>query len=155
MQPPLKRDNHTSTHATYYRFRKYKCRSLKVSVLHSERITFCQTRGDKIAPYSYSFHTSKSIKNLKYPSIIKVRGHSGVCRLYTPANYADSLNTELKMRNEDDAKRAAEKEAAAKAAAEEERKRQARADVTKGLLDKTTVKQLSSSRDDARRRRGK
>jgi hypothetical protein len=63
------------------------------------------------------------------------------------------------MPNEDDAKRAAEKEAAVKAAAdaaaEEERKRKARADVTKGLLDGATAKQLSSSGDDARRRRGK
>lgn len=114
-----------------------------------------QTRGDKIAPYSCSFHTFKVHKNNLNPlSIIK---YSEVCRLYTPAalNRADSLNTELKMPNEDDAKCAAEKEAAAKAAAEEERKRQARADVTKGLLDETTAKQLSSSGDDARRRRGK
>lgn len=59
------------------------------------------------------------------------------------------------MPNEDDAKRATEKEAAAKAAAEEERKRQDRADVAKGLLDETTVKQLSSSGYDARRRREK
>ena len=61
----------------------------------------------------------------------------------------------------DDAERAAEEQAAAaraaeaKAAAEEEEKRQARADVTKGLLDETTLKQLSSSGDDARRVRGK
>jgi hypothetical protein len=66
----------------------------------------------------------------------------------------------------DDAERAAEQaaaaraaeaeaEAEAKAAAEEEEKRQARADVTRGLLDETTLKQLSSSGDDARRVRGK
>lgn len=151
MQPLLKRDYHPSTHAMYYRFRKYKCRSLKMSILYSKRTTFYRTHGDKIALYSCSFHTFKVHKNnLKTLSIIKVRRHSEVCRLYILAalNHADSLNTELKMPNEDDAKRAAEKEAAA----EEERKRQARADVTKALLDETTAKQLSSSGDDARRR---
>ncbi len=51
----------------------------------------------------------------------------------------------------DDAERAAEEQAAA----EEEERRQARADVTRGLLDETTLKQLSSSGDDARRVRGK
>jgi hypothetical protein len=53
------------------------------------------------------------------------------------------------------AKAAAEAEAAAAKAAEEEEKRQARADVTRGLLDQTTAKQLSSSGDDAKRVRGK
>jgi hypothetical protein len=52
------------------------------------------------------------------------------------------------------AKAAAEAEAAAKAAKEEE-EREARADVTRGLLDQTTAKQLSSSGDDAKRVRGK
>jgi len=92
-----------------------------MSILHSKRTAFCQTRGDKIALYSCSFHTFKVHKNnLKPLYIIRVRKHSEVCRLYTPAalNRADSLNTELKMPNEDDAKRAAEKAAAAKAAAE-------------------------------------
>jgi len=72
MQPLLKRDYHASTHAMYYRFRKYKCRSLEVSVFHSRRTAFCQTRGDKIAPYCCSFHTFKVHKNnLKPLSIIK------------------------------------------------------------------------------------
>lgn len=57
---------------------------------------------------------------------------------------------------DNDAKRAAEERAAAEAeaAAEEGRKREARAEVTRGLLDEKSVKQLSSSGDDARRKRG-
>lgn len=53
------------------------------------------------------------------------------------------------------AKAAAEAEAAAAKAAKEEEEREARADVTRGLLDQTTAKQLSSSGDDAKRVRGK
>jgi hypothetical protein len=56
----------------------------------------------------------------------------------------------------DDTERTADEQAAPEVeAAAEEGKRQARADVTKGLLDETTLKQLSSSGDDARRVREK
>jgi hypothetical protein len=93
-------------------------------------------------------------------SLYVCRGGSLNCSQY----YTNNLNTESKMPGGDAAeeqaaaaaaKAAAEAEAAAAKAAKEEEEREARADVTRGLLDQTTAKQLSSSGDDAKRVRGK